>query len=268
QNKDGRKAAAAYGLCGVYQKTKNPIEQLHFALWLAGAEPSDSIHTNAAQIGDQSIYWAVSGFDLGLLLDSEASIPQLEEFVQRYPNVKDVRRVKYALAVRLSRENRYQEAADLYRSIAAVRRTPRLRRLATLYGETQRTDAIAQQLATAKYQAAEFLSQNSDRIYFNDDLWHGFQTAALYGAEDSRLTRSEHEAASARERQLKDQQEELWRAAQLLQEVVKDAGPTDLGRKAARLAIQCLRRINVGRFGREDEIRTADIQLSKWLLQR
>jgi len=37
-----------------------------------------------------------------------------------------------------------------------------------------------------------------------------------------------------------------------------------LGRSAAKLAISCLRRISY-RFGREDEIRQGDIELSRWL---
>jgi hypothetical protein len=37
-----------------------------------------------------------------------------------------------------------------------------------------------------------------------------------------------------------------------------------LGRKAANLALNCVRRISE-RFGRQEEIRKADIELSKWL---
>ena len=68
------------------------------------------------------------------------------------------------------------------------------------------------------------------------------------------------------ERKLKDDQEERWRAYLILRDVVQATGKTDLGRKAAQLAIRCLRGIS-DRFGRQDEIRKADIGLSDWLRQ-
>ena len=34
RSSDNQKAAAAYALCGVYQKTGNTVEQIRFALWL------------------------------------------------------------------------------------------------------------------------------------------------------------------------------------------------------------------------------------------
>jgi hypothetical protein len=39
-------------------------------------------------------------------------------------------------------------------------------------------------------------------------------------------------------------------------------------RKAAALELQCLRRINTDRFGRTEEIRAADLEISKWLQDR
>ena len=65
-----QKAAAAYGLCGVYAKTGNASEQLRFALWLHSAPHNQSL-SYPVQIDDQSIYWAVSGWDLATLLDSK-----------------------------------------------------------------------------------------------------------------------------------------------------------------------------------------------------
>ncbi|MBY0504210.1 MAG: hypothetical protein K2X03_09880 [Bryobacteraceae bacterium] len=70
--------------------------------------------------------------------------------------------------------------------------------------------------------------------------------------------------SSARERQLKDEQEELWRAQRLLRQVVREAGNTELGRQAARLGVTCVRRISE-RFDRLPEMRAVDIELSKWL---
>ena len=46
--------------------------------------------------------------------------------------------------------------------------------------------------------------------------------------------------------------------------MVTEAGPTLLGRRAAELAIRCVRRISE-RFDRPTEIRDADIELSLWL---
>jgi hypothetical protein len=130
--------------------------------------------------------------------------------------------------------------------------------------------ALSNEIATgpdrlaAKYAMAEFLAANPSRIYFNDRLWYGMQRHALFASRDGRLTRSEREALIIAARKLKDDQEERWGAYQMLREVVREAGRTDLGRRSAALAIDCLRRIS-DRFEREDEIRYADIELSGWL---
>jgi hypothetical protein len=68
------------------------------------------------------------------------------------------------------------------------------------------------------------------------------------------------------ERKLRDNREELWRAYLLLRDVVRDAGHTALGRESAPLAVCCLRKISEG-FGRREEIRKADVELSTWLRQ-
>ena len=256
-----QRAAAAYGLCGVYEKTKNTVEQLRFALWLRGAVPKGYFG------GEIPVYFALSGWDLGLLLDAEAPVETLREFISRYPDARDLRLVKYALAVRRSRENQYEEAAQIYESIHAVVRAPRTRQLAMLYHEAKRSDLPPAQKLDAQYQLADFLASNPARIYFNDTLWYGLQRYALDAAHDSRLTRDERQALVAGERKLKDEQEERWRAYMILRDVIPEAGKTDLGRKAAQLAIRCLRGINSDRFGREKEIREADIELSGWLRQ-
>jgi tetratricopeptide (TPR) repeat protein len=258
-----QKSAAAYGLCGVYRKTGNTTEQIRFALWLR----STGLGTDYAQIADQSIYWATSGWDLSLLLDTEAPLEALQAFLDKYPTVKDVRVVKYALAVRLTRAKRYEEAAQLYQSINAFGRASRMRQLAALHHEATRTDLPPAQLQEAKYKVAAFIRSHPDGIYFNDNLWQGLQRYALYGDKDSHFTREERQSQIDAERKLKDDQEERWRAYQMLRGVVQDSGKTDLGRKAAQLAIQCVRGIARDRFGREDELRDADIELSKWLRQ-
>jgi hypothetical protein len=102
-------------------------------------------------------------------------------------------------------------------------------------------------------------------VYFNDKLWSGLQRYALFADQESRLTRIERERLRAAERHLKDQQEEYWRAYLLLREVVDESGQTALGRRAAQLAVPCLRRISTDRFGREKDIAAADVELTRWL---
>jgi hypothetical protein len=267
RSSEDQKAAAAYALCGVYQKTKNTVEQIRFALWLhAQVRKKDMYLSRSGGIADKSVYWAVSGWDLGLLLDAEAPIDKLETFLAKYPDVPEVRVVRYSLAVRLAREERYEESAQIYEAIHAYRRAPRMRQLAALFHEANRTDLAPPQLQAARYKMAEFLVANSNRIYFNDALWFGFQRYALFSSSESRLTREEREALLANERKLKDDQEERWRAYLILRDVVRDAGQTELGRRAANLAIRSLRGLS-DRFERQSEIRKADIELTSWLRQ-
>jgi hypothetical protein len=191
----------------------------------------------------------------------------LGAFVTKYSGTMDVTKVQYALAVRLARGNKYEEAAALFDSLRATSRGVRMRELAALYKAAFASERSSHERLEAKYRFAEFLSRNSVGIYFNDRLWMGFQRYVFTASQDSGLTRSERDALIAAERKLKDEQEEYWRAYQILRDVVREAGATDLGRKAAQLAIRCLRRISVERFGREEEIRRGDIELSSWLLR-
>jgi hypothetical protein len=148
RSSDDQRAAAAYGLCGVYLKTGNFVEQIRFALWLHQGLRADhhDFTSDPSDITDQSIYWAESGWDLNLLLESEVPDDALESFLNRYPDMADTRLVRYSLAVRRARENRYDEAAQIYDSIHANWRVPRMRQLATLYQEANRTDVPATQL--------------------------------------------------------------------------------------------------------------------------
>ena len=194
------KAAAAYGLCGVYEKSGNVVERLHYALWLRTTPGASGQYGGTlSQIDDRSVYWAPSGWDSSMLLDAEASIGELEEFLEKYPRADGVRTVKYSLAVRLSRENRYEEAARIYEEIHAVRRAQRLRQLAKLYFEAGQSRENA-------YRLAAFLHDHENGVYFNDTLWEHLQNYALFASEDSRLTHEEREKLSALERKLKDDQ--------------------------------------------------------------
>lgn len=265
QSSANQKAAAAYGLCGVYWKTGNFVERIRFALWLNNALSTRAEYLSyPAEIADQSIYWAESGWDLNLLLEYQAPDEALETFLDRYPNMPDVRLVRYALAVRRARENRYDEAARIYQEIHASWRVPRTRQLAALYQEANRTDLDAPRRDEAKYKLATFIADNSGRIYFNDQIWRGLERYALRASNESGFTREEREAEIAAERKFQDDQEELWRAYLILRDVIQDSGKTAQGRQAAQLARTCLRRIS-DRFGRQDEIRATDIELSNWL---
>ncbi len=259
------KAAAAYGLCGVYRKTGNTQEQLRYALWLHSSVSSAPEYlSDPGEISDLSLYWAESGWDLGLLLDVEAPVEVLQTFAERNPSVPDVRLVRYALAVRLARQNRYSEAAEIYSAINATTRAARMRRLAELYQATNQTGSSSEQLLDAKYKLAEYISSNPNRLYFNDTLWGGMQRYALQARTEYRMTRVEREAQLKNERALQDDQEERWRAYLILREVVDGAGTTDLGHKAALLALDCLVKISE-RFGREADLRKAEADLVTWL---
>lgn len=256
---EGQKAAAAYALCGVYQKLGNPVEQIRFALWLKSEVTRRELYFGTGGIiEDRTVYWMVSGWDFGLLADAQASIESLRAFLDRYPNAAGAELVKYSLAVRLARVNRYEESALLYEAVGARTRAGRMRQMAAL------AQAAADH-AEGKFKLAEFIAAHSERIYFNDRLWSFLQRYALFAEDDSRLTAAERKALIAAERRLKDDQEELWRAYLILREVVQESGKTPLGRRAAKLAIRCVRGINSERFGRGDEIRAADIELSTWL---
>jgi len=252
-----QKAAAAYGLCGVYKKLDNTVEQLRFVSWLGEVEGPHGMSSGGdAGVAEQSIYWAYSGWDRSMILDAEAPIDALQQFIVKYPNSPGIQLVRYSLAVRLARENRYDEAAQMFDTISARLRARRMREMAVLYKNANDPEG--------KYKLALYLSENSERIYFNDSLWNGYQSYVFTGATEYRFTRAERERQIALERKLKDDQEERWRAHLILQEVVKEAGPSPLGIRAARLSIACLDRISE-RFRRPDEIRAAQIELIKFL---
>ncbi len=266
QATNSQKAAAAYGLCGVYQKLNQPVEQLRHALWTHPETQSDShFGWRYGEVGNQSIYWGVTtGWDANLLLEAEAPIEALRDFIAQYPRAKQIDLVRYSLAVRLARENQFAEAAQIFDALRVSYRANRMRRLAVLYGEAYRADAPGTEALEAKFALAQYYFDNDERILFNDRLWNGYQSYFFYGAKDTRLTAPERLRQAAVERKFKDDQEERWRAYLILREVVTEAGPTPLGRRAAELAIRCLRRISE-RFDRPNEIRDGDIELFRWL---
>lgn len=260
-----QRAAAAYALCGVYHKTGNVAGQLRFALWLHAAGRNREFYMVPSELADLSIYWASSGWDLGLILESGAPLDELQSFVAQNPNLPGIRLVRYALAVRLAREDRYRESAEVYEAIQAVRRAQRMRKLASLQQAMEASGLPPEARLEARYAFAAYVAANPDRIYFNDTLWEGMQRYALRAGKESRLTGVERGALVEGERKLRDSQEEGWRAYLILEEVARDAGPGPLRTRAARLALSCLQGINTERFGREADIATANKELRAWL---
>jgi hypothetical protein len=260
----GQKASAAYGLCGVYRKTGNFIEEIRFASYLRNFPQT---FYNADPSEYMSVSWPFDTFDLALLLDAEAPLPALEGFIAKYGQDNSANLVRYALAVRLARLDRYDQAAQVYESISELERAGRMHQLAGLYRETKRSDLSAEQSQAARFALAAYIGSNENKLYFNDKIWSGWQRGALSAERENGFTRSERTAQIALERKLKDDQEEYWRAYTILRGVVQDAEKTDQGRKAAKLAIQCVRRISE-RFGRRNELVKADLELSRWLMDQ
>lgn len=260
-----QRAAAAYGLCVVYWKTRNPAGQLRYALWLHGADPQQEHLRTPSGLDDLSVYWASSGRDLGLLLESGAPIAVLRTFIAQNPKLPEIWLAQYALAVRLAREEHYRESAQWYTSVQAPVRAQRMLRLAALQEAVDRPGLHVEAKREALYRLAEFLAHNPERLYFNDKLWQRMQTYALHPEEETRATRAERHALTSQARQLKDSQEERWRAYPILKDLAVETGPGDLRRRSARLALQCLRGINGDRFGREAEILTAGTQMAQLL---
>ncbi len=113
-------------------------------------------------------------------------------------------------------------------------------------------------------------------IYFNDLLWQRMQIYVFlenymgrFGSGDPHsqpgLTRSERTTILADDRRLRDEQEERWKAYHVLEQVAREAGHTELGRKAALKIIECLGAINTGSFGRGQEIGAAIATWKRWL---
>ncbi|HEX4999331.1 MAG TPA: hypothetical protein VFY29_13975 [Terriglobia bacterium] len=256
--------SAAAGLVGVYAALKRPVDQL----WAAFRADGD--------------------FDAAYLLDVQLTDAELEEYLKRYENTPDIQfrqyplkhsaidATRYALAVRYARRERYGEAAEIFARLQSPR-AEQMRKAAMLFAETRVSGAFPDRQLEALYNYAVFLSDNEDKIFFNDALWNGFQTWAFISRDPDtdqpdgpagwRAALSPEEVARYRslERQLRDDQEEYWRAYKLLNQSVEKAGPTPLGRRAAERAIFCLRRIRTDRFGRAQEIASETARLSRWL---
>lgn len=252
-----QKAAAMLGLVGAYAKAGNRVEQIRWALELEEVRAREEIYSDWPTTANMGIYWATSRFDKGFLLDVEAEVEDIQRFLDKYPKAPGANSARYALGVRLAREQRFDEAAAMYAQAGAPVRARRMRELAALAGK----DSPESKLAFASY-----LNAHNERVYFNDQLWHYSQSHMYQGSEDTRLDKEERARVLALERKLRDSQEELWHAQAVAREVYKDEqAPMAVRQEAARLVQNSVRRIASYRFGREEEIRKIDLEASRWL---
>lgn len=243
------------------------------------------------------MYWPACGWllDLPYLLDVQLTELELQQYLSSQgQEAKQVdlesggksrnayEAVEYALAVRYARRENFAEAAEIYERLGVLPRADSMRQLARLYAATKDTERSPAETLEARYAYASFLEGHSTQIFFNDKLWSGFQTMAFMGrrseyydpyefqrfpvANDIQgLTRQERGTYTEKERNLKDEQEERWRAYHVLSGVVDAAGRSELGKRAALKALRCLSWINQERFGRVEEIEAARSRLTEWL---
>ena len=294
------KNAAAQGLLGVYQKKGRGTDQLHAAFVYNQIENMDMRAENLTEGGGYKdeipyigfTYWPLGGwlFDLPYLLDVQLTDDELLNYIDRYAkvsrqiNIETLRRkrtayemTKYALAVRYARQEKYQKAFEIYEQLGARPRAKRMKELIKLYDDATNTAFPVEKHLEAQYAYASFLEGHSTQVFFNDMLWRGFQTWSFlkderdihsygyYPRADQGFTREERESFQEKERKLRDEQEEKWRAYKILSGVMEQAGKSELGRLAARKAIRCLDLIQTGRFGRESEIDVAKRKLIRWI---
>jgi hypothetical protein len=305
-----RKGKAAMALVGVYDQLHRPLDKLDAALkweeiqgrhaqiengaymaadkdqnriikrhlpdepW-ANDEPSDFEHEM-----NPLMPFVDLAFDLSILLESELTIEQLQQYYDAHPKSDPI--VPYSLAVRYARREKYDQAARLYERAGDKARPQRMMKLQALYDATQARSRTPEEIQQGRFDYALFLSRNTCRVFFNDRLWpmiQGFylrDTKSLIADEASEyeknwfdwpqfsLSREERDRVARQLRILQDEQEEYWRAYHIFNEIVNSAGATSLGRQAAREAIRCLDHINP-RFGRKEEIEAEINRLIKWL---
>lgn len=295
------RSVAAQALLGVYQKLGRGVDQLNAAFLYYQAEqerPPDSREGESRYLTGpyyNFIYLPAGGwlFDLPYLLDVQMKDQDLSLYLKRYSKPAKLIKmesgtrqrsayemVEYALAVRYTRQHKYWKAASIYQRLKAQPRADRLRRLARLHEEAGNASLFSQQRLEAQFAYAAFLEEHSTQIFFNDMLWHGFQRYAFLGeglelpctgdrfpgsGDCQGLTREERDHFLKQERRVKDDQEERWRAYKILESVIKEAGHSELGNRAAVRALKCLKLINTGRFGHEQEIGSAIRRLSNWV---
>ncbi|HEY2945614.1 MAG TPA: hypothetical protein VGN09_24490 [Vicinamibacteria bacterium] len=244
------RALALLGLLGVYQQLGRGTDQLRAAFRyeeVRGGDwdwPGDGYPWNVG--------WPYAGWlmDLSYLLDVQLTDDGLQPVRDRLEG-RSRDALDYELAVRAARREDYATAAAIYSRLGARRRADRMRRLAALFEKSRD--------AAGRYAYAAYLADHTERVFFNDRLWRGFQTSAFLDRRPRpELMSPEQYAALVRnERAFRDAQEERWRAFLILEQIAREHPRMELGRRAASKALQCLGRINTDRFGRTEEIAAA-----------
>jgi len=272
------------GLLVVYQKLGRPVDQLLMAFRHQSGflDPDDSSEVNG-EVEWFNAEWDydASLLDLPYLLDiqlDDAALEATKQALARRPpivlNDWDLGKttaaylVDYALAVRASRRGEYAQAAAIYEAIGVPARAARSKTLVRLAAAVE--SAPRQERLHRRFELASYLADNTERILFNDILWHRMQTLSFLrgGPRSYRpavLSETEMSGLVENERKTRDAQEERWQAFLMLDGIVQEAGGTPFGRRAALKAIECLDRINTDRFEREKEIKEASARLVAWL---
>jgi hypothetical protein len=289
------KTFAANGLVGVYANLDQHVNELwaafqahSFSDAASGDNTAPGIRVYNTELWNTELIGL--NFDASYLMDAQMSESELEDYLKRYGNEPDGsflnyprkisfhEAVRYAIAVRHARREDYGGSAAIYDELKSPR-AARMRQAAELFENTKRTGLSDEQHLEALYEYAAFLSSNEDKIFFNDTLWSGFQRFAFINPSPDApegsvivqnrtgLTKEEAARFDQLDRRLRDEQEEYWRAYQILNAIVDRAGPTPLGKKAAQRALISLRGIRTDRFGRSEEIKSADARLTQWLKQ-
>jgi hypothetical protein len=276
---------AAQALTGVYFKMGRKVDALHAAFLQASEAEADPFSSESCR--PQWCDWCES-LDLPYLLDAQLGEQDLSDYLKTFPRpigppisvfgwngrkFSAPQIVQYSLAVRYARREAYAEAASLYRSLGIGRRAQRMHAAAALLARTREPSLSTNERLKARYEYGVFLAANPDRLYFNDLLWMGFQTYVFidgrgrWGNEESRdgLTARERKELKRSDRKLSDDQEERWKSFHVLEAVAREAGHSELGRKAAVQLLDALVKINTNRFGREEEIESAVSTWKRWL---
>lgn len=277
------RGSARLGLLAVYQKLARPVDQLVAALRHEAYRGQEG-----TLLSGEDWYpgwWPYDGWlmDLSYLLDVQLTEEELkaarERLVAESPMTLDRwghagRRpltalflLDYELAVRAARREAYEEASVIYDRLGASNRARRMRKLMPLHTPAQ-GEAGSEEHLRKRYTYGASLADQPERVFFNDVLWDGLERYAFLDFErdwkqrTALLSEQETHALLENERAFKDAQEERWQAYLILDDVVERAGHSELGRQAARKAIECLDRINMERFGRESEIQASRKRLA------
>lgn len=271
---------AANALIGVYLKTDRPAEALHMAFLQDTFQQEEGYEENPESARHRWCGWMTSA-NLYYLLDVQLSDEDLLEYLRKYPKTEKLQRhrdfpadqlVRYTLAVRQARREEYDLAAKQYAELGYPVRAHRMQTLAGLLARTKDAALSKEERLKEFCDYGAYIAANQERLYFNDLVSRGWQRYLFLEKDESQswssdprsqpgLTALERQTALNNERKLRDEQEERWKAYRIFEKVANESENAELRRKAILQLLDCLVRINVGRFGRGVEIRTA---ISDW----